>query len=192
MNRSRLKRAGFITLVNALLAVPLFFLSAMENDRQEIVSRAVDGSTTIVSLVLTVYILRTLQSYLHGRYRFTETDALITVLVRLNMVAAACGLTGNIFPTLEEGSATAVLFLAVAIGAAQLFLGLRLLRISDPLTPLFRPFCWFTAASGFLFASVVLLPAGVVTDAVSNVMLATMFMQTADRLPPLTAPPARG
>lgn len=182
MNRSRLKLAGFITLVNAILTVPFFFYSAMQDDRRAAASRVVDGSITVISLVLTVYILRALQNYLHARYRFTETDPLIAVLVRLNMVAAACAVTGNIFSGLEEGSSVAVFFLVVAIGAVQLFLGLRLLRINDPLTPLFRPFCWLTAATGFLLASVVMLPAGVVAGAVSDVMLATMFMQTADRL----------
>lgn len=182
MNRSRLRRAGFITLVNAILTMPFFFFSAMQDDHRALVSRIVDGSITVISLVLTVYILRALQNYLHGRYRFTETDPLISVLVRLNMVAAACAVTGDIFTGLAEGSETAVLFMVIAIGVLQLFLGLRLLRISDPLTPLFRPFCWLTAATGFLIASVALLPAGVVVGAVSDVMLATMFMQSADRI----------
>jgi hypothetical protein len=57
--------------------------------------------------------------------------------------------------------------------------GIWLLQLPASLGSLHRPYCYINVITGFAFASVVLLPLGMVTNCIADIMLGTIFMQVA-------------
>jgi hypothetical protein len=66
-----------------------------------------------------------------------------------------------------------------AVGIGQIFLGLRLLRLPADLQGLQKPYCYLNIATGCFLASVYLFPVGILTGSIADVMLGTIFFQTA-------------
>jgi len=79
------------------------------------------------------------------------------------------------FPALKESLQSAVIVVLVALGIIQAQFGYRLLKLSDDLGGLLRPFCYANMATGIFLASVILMPLSIFVSAVSDLMLATIF-----------------
>jgi hypothetical protein len=61
----------------------------------------------------------------------------------------------------------------------QIMFGVKLLQLPDDLKGLHKPYCYLNIITGFCLATVVLLPAGIVASAVTDIMLGTIFFQSA-------------
>ena len=179
LTRARLVNAGRLAMLSALLTVPWMVLTFFLVDREGAGPRLAQAALLLVGTVLYVYLMVTLRRLFHAMYAYHGTDALIGLLIKANVVSAVVGAAGLVVPALESSLAVFGIIVAVLLGILQLLFGLRLFAFSDPLGGLLRPYCWLNVVTGFCVAVIILLPVGMLTSAVADVMLGTIFFQAA-------------
>ncbi|HEY6839185.1 MAG TPA: hypothetical protein VI389_10615 [Geobacteraceae bacterium] len=176
---SRLAMAGRLAMVSALLAVPWFILTFALDEKAGEAVRLIQFIVLVVGTGLLIFLMTTLRILLRQGFAYRRADAPIVLLVTANVASALMGGTAILFPEAGRFLDIAGLALVVATGAVQILFGVRLLRLPDNLRGMLRPFCYLNIATGVLLTTVLLLPVGVVTSAIADVMLGTIFLQAA-------------
>jgi hypothetical protein len=171
-----------LAMASALLSLPLFLVSLHFEGRHDDVARTVELSLQVVGTGIFVVLTILLRLFLTRTCRFRKADAIITVLIILNLIYAVAASLGLLVPRLEERLPAILTPLVILLGIAQAGLGWRLLGLEHDLGGLKRPYCWLNIVTGICLASLVLIPVGIVVSAVGDVMLGTIFLQEARRL----------
>jgi peptidoglycan biosynthesis protein MviN/MurJ (putative lipid II flippase) len=76
---------------------------------------------------------------------------------------------------LKEPLGYALIVVLVLLGIVQVQFGNRLLKLSNNLDGMLKPFCYANMATGILLATVVLIPLSIPVSALSDLMLGTIF-----------------
>ena len=179
MTRKRLLLAGWFAMASALLTIPWFILTFSLAEQKDSIVKMAEVAMLVTSTLLTIYLLLTLLRLLHSRYGFDEADTPLGMIIKVNVVTAAVTILGLFFPSLESGLAIFALLAVIALGGLQVFFGLRLLQLPATFQGLHKPYCYLNIVTGICLASVVLLPLGILTGAVADVMLGTIFFHVA-------------
>jgi hypothetical protein len=171
--------AGWLAMASAIVAIPWLILILSLREKQGLAVKFTEAAMLLVGTALVVFLLLMLKRLINTRYGFDLADRPIRFLVKANIVSSMASLAGLAFPRLESvlGVFGAVMIAAVGIG--QIFLGLRLLRLPADLQGLQKPYCYLNIATGCFLASVYLFPVGILTGSIADVMLGTIFFQTA-------------
>lgn len=168
-------------MISAVLSLPLFLLSLHFEGRHDDLARIVQlllqwgGSGIFVALTILF------RGFLVRNCRFRKADAIIAGLIALNLVYAVVSSTGLVVPRLEEQLPSLLAPLVMLLGIAQAGLGMRLLALEHDLGGMKRPYCWLNIITGVCLASLLLIPLAIVTSAISDVMLGTIFFHEARR-----------
>lgn len=170
-------RAGRLAIVNAVITIPLFFLSIMLGLQSDYGARVLQTILTVASTLLFVYILLALKEFINSRHGFHDTDILIKIQIWANIALTVFSMLGLLSRTLLEAGGMFALFLIVPLGIVQAFFGYRLLRLPDKLHGRLKPFCYLSIATGFCFAFVVLIPLGLITSAAADVLLGLILIR---------------
>ena len=182
MTRRRLLISGWLAMTSALLTIPWLILSLALAGSKGVMLKGVEAVMLAAGAALTVYLLLTLQRLLHEGYRFTRADPPLRLLIRVNIIAAGVSILGLAIPTLESSLSTFGLVVVVILGILQIFFGIRLLRLSADFQGLWKPYCYLNIVTGVCLAVIVLVPVGMITGAIADVMLGTIFFQVAAAL----------
>ena len=177
--RRRLRTAGYLAMASAILAIPWFLFSYNVTDRNDPVIRVAEASMLVGSLALLIYLLVTFQQLLNRRYAFHHANKTISLIIQANVTLTANSLLGIAIPELGGPVRIMGFILVVIAGILQMMFGIWLLQLPASLGGLHRPYCYINVITGFAFASVVLLPLGMVTNCIADIMLGTIFMQVA-------------
>jgi hypothetical protein len=188
MTHRRLIAAGWLAMVSAALTVPWVIATFFLADKTGAAAKAVEASLLVCGTVLFVYLLATLRRLLHERYDFRAADGAIALLIKANIVSAAVALLGLAIPSMEESIGVFGIIIVVIVGILQLSFGIKLLQLPSTLKGLHKPYCYLNMVTGVCTAMIVLLPVGVLTSAVADVMLGTIFFHAATE--PKTDPSA--
>ncbi|MCM2360016.1 MAG: hypothetical protein NDI77_17825 [Geobacteraceae bacterium] len=179
MTRKRLLTAGWLAMASAVMTIPWFILAFFLGGQEGLAAKAAEAVMLVTGTMLTVYLLLTLRRLLHERYRFGRADTAIGLLIKASVVSALAGMAGLAFTRMESASADFAMVMVVVIGVLQIVFGVSLLRLPDPLQGLHKPYCYLNIATGLCLALVILMPLGMLTGAVADVMLGTIFFQAA-------------
>lgn len=171
----RLRLSGALAMGNALLVVPWYVISFLVANNRARWAIETEMGLLVGSTVSLVFLLLTLRSLIVGCYGFARADRLIALLIQANVILTCISMLSRLVPPLEEGSDVVGILLVVIIGGLQLLFGVRLLKLPTTLGGLLLPYCVLNMVTGVCFATVVLLPVGIVASAVSDVMLGTIF-----------------
>jgi hypothetical protein len=166
-------------MANAILAIPWFLFTYHVGDRNDPVIRVAEASILIGSLALLVYLLVTFQQLLNRRYAFNHANKTISLIIQANVTLTANSLLGLAIPELGGPVRIMGFVLVVIAGILQMMFGIWLLQLPASLGGLHRPYCYCNMITGFALASVILLPLGMVTNCIADIMLGTIFMQAA-------------
>jgi len=166
-------------MASAILAIPWFLFSYNVTDRNDPVIRVAEASMLVGSLALLIYLLVTFQQLLNRRYAFHHANKTISLIIQANVTLTANSLLGIAIPELGGPVRIMGFILVVIAGILQMMFGIWLLQLPASLGGLHRPYCYINVITGFAFASVVLLPLGMVTNCIADIMLGTIFMQVA-------------
>jgi hypothetical protein len=169
-------------MTSAILTIPWLILSLMIAGEREVMLKGVEAVMLAAGTALTVYLLLTLQRLLREGYRFILAEAPIKLLIRINIIAAGVSILGLAIPTLESSLATFSVVVVVILGILQIILGIRLLKLAAGFQGLWTPYCYLNIVTGICLAAVVLVPVGMITGAIADVMLGTIFFQIAETL----------
>ncbi len=180
----RLIFAGWLAMTSALVTIPWLILSFLL-DKNEVWVKVAEGALLVGSTALFVYTFLTLRGLLH-RHAFSATDRPIALLIQANVVATVVNLLALVSPSLADGAGVIGIGLVVAIGVFHVLFGLRLFQFPDDLGGLHRPYCYLNMITGICLAALVLLPVGILSSAVADVMLGTVFFRAAGLLSPPT------
>lgn len=181
MTNRRLIIAGFLAMTNAVLSIPFLILSENLGERDDLLATAVQAGILLVGLILFTGIALFLKRLLNSHHAFNGADNHIDFLITTNIIMGCAGIAALFLPAWEEPLILFYLLLVVAFGVGQILLGFKLLKLPAPLRGMLKPFCIFTIVTGFLVSSVYLLSFGVITGAIADVMLGTIFFQAVER-----------
>ena len=181
MTHRRLTFSGWLAMASAVLTIPWFIVTLVFAGEGGVWPRLAQGVLLAAGTVLLVYLLVAFKRLLHENHAYHAADALISLLVKINLVSAALSLLGLVVPPLESALGVIGIILAVAGGIVQIFFGVKLLHLRDNPGGLHRPYGYLNIVTGFCLATVVLFPVGMVTSAIADVMLGTIFFQAAGR-----------
>lgn len=180
ISRRRLKTAGCLAMVSALLALPWFMFTSTSAFRSNPAMRSMEAGMLVGGLALLFYLLLTLQQLLHRRYVFHEADKTISLILQASATRTANSLLGLAIPELEVPVRMMGIILMVIVGILQMMFGIWLLQLPASLGGMHRPYCYLNIVTGFAVASILLLPFGMLTNCVADVMLGTIFLQATD------------
>jgi len=171
------RRAGYLAMTSAILSIPFLVLSYQLSQREDIISNVIQASMQLAGLFLFIYLAAVLKKYLHHFHSFHEVDNYIDFLITTNLIFSLATIAGVFMPAYEIAIDRFCFILIVVFGVTQVLFGLKLLRAQDTLRGMLKPYSIFLVATGALIATVALLPAAVITGAISDVMLGTIFFQ---------------
>jgi hypothetical protein len=135
---------------------------------------------TLLFIVLT----RLMKRLLNLQYTFYGADRQINLMIMANIGAGILVIAGTLLPSLKETLAVAAMVVMVFLGIVQIQFGYRLMKLQDDLNGMLKPFCYSNMVTGVFIASVVLILVAVVTSAISDLMLATIFFNLAKQAKP--------
>jgi hypothetical protein len=162
----------------------MFLLSLRFEGRHDDLAQTVQillqGSGTVIFVALTALF----RGFLARNCLFRKADAIILGLIVLNLSYAVVSSAGLLIPKVEEQLQPILASLVVLLGIAQAGLGMRLFALENDLGGMKRPYCVLNIVTGICLASLLLIPVGIITSAVGDVMLGTIFFQVARRLSP--------
>jgi hypothetical protein len=179
-----LKAAGMLAMVSAVASLPLFLLSLAFEGRHDDAARTMQLLLQGVGTVIFVALTAILRNFLARNCLFKKADAIILCLIILNLIYAAASSASLYIPKAGEQYQSILAALVVLMGIAQAGLGMRLFVLENDLGGMKRLYCWLNIITGICLASLLLIPLGIVTSAVGDVMLGTIFFQEARRLSP--------
>jgi hypothetical protein len=179
LTAKRLKVAGYLAMTSALLTLPWFLFTLNIANRNVPAIRATEASMQIGGAALLIYLLLTFQQLLHRRYAFRHADKTISLLIQAAIIQTAASLLGMAIPELAGAVRIFVFVMMVIAGILHMMFGIWLLQLPASLGGMHRPFCHLNIVTGFALATIVLLPLGMVTGSIADVMLGTIFLQAA-------------
>ena len=94
-------------------------------------------------------------------------------------MSAAVSLIGLVLPEMESALGVFGIAMVVVVGILQIVFGLRLRQLPDTLRGLHKPYCYLNIITGGCLVAFVLIPMGILTGAIADVMLGTIFFQAA-------------
>jgi len=184
MTAKRLKIAGYLAMASSLLTLPWFLFMEFIANRSAPSIKAAEASMQVGGLALFIYLLLTFQQFLNSRYAFHHADKTISLLIQANIILAAADLLGLAVPELAGAVRMFTIVMLVILGILHMMFGTWLLLLPASLGGMHRPYCYINIVTGFSLATVVMLPLGMVTSCIADVMLGTIFLQAVSARPP--------
>lgn len=166
-------------MASAFLTLPLIYLSYLIESRTDAVATLVAAAIQLSGTMLFVAIVCYLKKLLNAVFRFHDTDRNLNLLVIAAIVIGVLSLGALYSEPLKQSLGSAVIVVLIAQGIVQAHFGYRLLKLPYDLGGMLKPFCYANMATGVLLASVVLIPAGILVSAISDLMLGTIFFNIA-------------
>jgi hypothetical protein len=173
----RLRLAGYLAMTSALLTLPWVIYTFNYAALNDTVVRFVEACMFSGGLALLIYLMITFRQLLNRRYAFHEADKTISLLIQASICQTAASLVGLAIPELAAAVKIYGLVMAVIVGILHMMFGIWLLQLPASLGGMHRPYCYLNIVTGFSLASIMLLPLGILTGCISDVMLGTIFLQ---------------
>ena len=176
--KDRLVMAGWAAIANAALSmIPLILLYLFGAEAGGVMGKLANEGLTLLSAILTIFLLKTLKQLLNTRFQFRNADDYISVLIWGNIVTSAFSLLFLELGEMGETESIVNAFAFIFFGVVSIVFATRLRRLNDSLFGLLKPFCNTTLVMGVCLATIILIPLGVVLGAVSDIILGTIFFR---------------
>lgn len=185
LSPTRLRSAGYLALASALLTLPWFLFSSVVSNRHDPAFKAAEASMLVGELALFIYLLLTFQQLLHRRYAFRHADKTISLLIQAAIIQVAASLLSLAVPELAAAVRMFGIVMLVVVGILHMMFGVWLLQLPDSLGGMHRPYCYLNIVTGFALGTIIMLPIGMLTGSIADVMLGTIFLQAVGSRPRL-------
>ena len=187
MQERNLDLAGWLSIANAIIAIPSVALSLFPGPMEGPEGKALPLRFLLVGLGLFLYVITTLKGLLNSRFQFHGVDIYISLLVWGNITLAILDLFSLWSRKVEFLVGILSIFAFVPFGIIAIMFAARLLRLPGDLYGLLKPFSYISIVSGVCYATVILAPLGIIAGAVTDVILGVIFFRAADQ----PAPPGK-
>jgi hypothetical protein len=169
-------------MFSAFIAIPFSYLTFKLEGSTDVLTLALQASMQIFGTVLFIVLTKFMKKLLKEHFSFHDTDRQIDLMIMANIGAGVLILAGTFYSPMKEILGIAALVVMVFLGIVQIHFSYRLMKLQDDLGGMLKPFCYANMITGVFIASVVLLLVGVVTSAISDLMLGTIFFNIAKQI----------
>jgi len=179
MNAYSLIIAGWVSVFTAVLSIPLMVVSLLLAVWPE--NEALEATTKGLSLVLTalgIYILLALRKLLHA-HRFHAADLVIALLVGGFVVTEVLEIPGALVAP-RAFIDTMLIAFAVVLAVLSAVLGFKVLPAATLVRGPMAAYAYLAIATGVCFATIVLIPIGLLTSLAETVCLAMVFFRESE------------
>ncbi len=189
MTTQRLTLAGWLAITYAVLAIPIFALSAALSSLSGDGVKIANLLLILVIFALGIFPILSLKNLLNTRLSFRDTDIFISLIILLNVANAVIYILGILSPLgqpllAEMPFLTPSLLVSLALTVPMAFVyimfAIKLLRLQDPLHGMLKPFAYTTMAAGFCYGTIVLIPFGLLAELISYIILGIIFRRAAE------------
>jgi hypothetical protein len=179
MSRNELRLAGWLSFFEAALTVPYLAFIVLADTTPGSFGAMADVVLSIISLSVFAYILFCFKQLLN-EMDFHETDTLIDFMVLMNALFVLVEIAAAFIAPLNTLATLAAVFLFVVTGVAGVLFALRIKGMEHDLWGL-QPLYWRSfLISSVAYATVVLLPVGLIAGLVSGVTLGRIFWRAGE------------
>jgi len=176
--------AGWLAIASGVLLVPEVGLAVglgfLSPDLVSLVT-----PIHIVNLVIGIYVLYMFRDLLNRKFDFHGVDLLVSVLIWTNVVffflgliEFLMGLGGSWVGGVELAFTVVTLGLFVIFCLINIAFAISLLKMSDDLFGLLKPYAYLTIVASICGATILLSPFGLILSAVALVVLGMIFLNT--------------
>lgn len=181
---SHLRLAGWLSLLSAIITLPLFalaILAATETTRTSGLA-LLSTLTFIFHTGIYCYVYLTFRDYLHTHFSFTKVDRQINIIVGVSIAAAVLDVIAFIFSDMKDVISLITFLLIIPLGIVSIQIGLALFQLKDTLFGLRNPFSYLLIFVGVFLVSIVLLLPGLFLGLIVDVILGIILLRAAQEM----------
>ena len=183
LTAGRLRVAGWLAMASSLLTLPWFLFTYSLVSKSDLPIKAAKAAMIIGRLALFAYLILIFQQLLNRRHSFHGADAVISLLIQASIIQASAAILGLAVPELAAAIQLFGFIMVVILGILHIMFGSWLLHLPASLGGMHRPFCYLNIVTGAALVSILLLPLGIFTSTVADIMLGTIFLHAAKTFP---------
>ncbi len=180
MDRSWIRTVGWMSILSAVVAIPLALVALFLNAQGSVLKMVVNP--TLFTLMFGIYlcIVLTFKRLLTEHFEYQKADSIIATAIAFNVAGFLWNLFGILFPDAFGATFTTAIGLTIAVvtGVVQLALGVNLLPLS-PRFPEVRLYAYASIAYGVLLCSILLIPLAIVPGVFAKVVLGLGLLRLA-------------
>ncbi len=188
-----LKRAAYVTIIYVVITIPILLLTVflafaeVTGSISGFASRFISAMTTVIGVVLYVYVLSSLRSLLEERFSFNAVSALIAAIISLNIALAVLMVLAVPFAAIETPVGIISLLALVALGIIYIVIGAKLLALNNTLYGMLKPFSYTFITAGACYATIIFTPVGILVGMANMIILAIIFFRAIEDVAKLDA-----
>jgi len=183
ITKGQLNLAGWLSITNAIFAIPSIIMSWFLDTVEGMGPKLSQAILTVVGLGLFLYIVSSLRKLLNSRFQFHDVDIYISLLIWGNIILAILSLFSLGSRRLDWAMWILSMIAFIVFGILSIMFATRLMRLSNNLYGLLKPFSYTNIVSGICFITVLLAPLGIIAGAVADVILGVIFFRAAEQPP---------
>jgi hypothetical protein len=180
ITKGQLNLAGWLSIVNAVISLPFIAMSMLLGSMGGIGPRLLQAALSLIGLGLFIYVFSSLRKLLNSRFQFHHADIYITLLIWVEVVLVLLTLFSLGSDKLEFGMNILSTVVLIPLGILIIMFGTRVLRLSQDLFGLKKPFAIAQIVTGIFFVTVILFVLGIIASAVGDVILGIIFFRAAE------------
>lgn len=171
-----LNSAAWLSVIYAIMSIPILLLPYSGDIIGEDVSALATKVTTLLSVVLWIYLLFVIKRFMELRFELVSLDIYFKVMVALSIILMPLSFFLEQDSEAVEFSGILIVYLALMVpyGVATIQFGRKLLSVDEPY-PYLKPFAWTLIISGVCMGSIILIFAAIPIGVVSDILLALLF-----------------
>ena len=182
---ARYKLAGGLSFAMAVLGIPMVVLAVAlvfashVGAISALANRGVSDLLSLVSYGIGIYLYATLRHLIETRYGSRELSKLLQAFIYLSVILAVCTAFGVLSEKIQLLVGLLSLLALVAFGILSILFGFRLLRQNFELSGMRKPYAYTGIAVGICYASILLLPIGLLISVANDIIAALIFFGAA-------------
>lgn len=184
ITKEQFNLAGWLSITNAAVTIPIVIMSVFLAAVGGTGGKVIQATLTLISLGLFVYIFSSLRKLLNYRFQFHDVDTYISVLIWVNVVLSILSILSLSSSEIEKAVSVLSVVALIPFGIVFIVFAIRILRLSDNLFGLLKPFSYTSIASGLCFATIVLIPLGLIASVAADIILGIIFFRATERSSP--------
>ena len=189
ITKERLHVAGWLSIINSAVIFPSFVIALLRIVIQRFTQLQVPLLIlSFISLGLFIYIFLSLRRLLNSRFNFHHADVYISALIWITIISSIIGLLSSLIESELLPAVVSVLtgilpvLTGILLGIICIVFAIRILRLSEDLFGLLRPFSYLLIARGVCLMTVILGVLLPIIEVILYIILAMVFFRAAEAI----------
>ena len=177
--------AGWISIGTAILTIPIVVLGLYgmfalgTSGEKNILLIAVEMIINSAYLFMFVVMLINFKYLLNEHLNVRSLNFLVMAMIVANIILTIPSIISMPFGLLGSPIDTILTLLLIPYGILHTIFGIKIILLDDPLFGWRKSFSIFTIFTGISLATIILMPLGLITSVVSDVLMAIIFFSAA-------------